>query len=72
MKSTIDRREFLTRAGLTLAVVATPSGLKVMAMGEADTESDLFQPTVWYHLSADNRLTVLVNKVEMGQGTDTD
>jgi len=71
MKSTIDRREFLTRAGLTLAVVATPSGLKVMAMGEADAESDLFQPTVWYHLSADNRLTVLVNKVEMGQGTHT-
>lgn len=69
--SNIDRREFLTRTGLTLAVAATPSGLKVMAMGETDTESGLFQPTVWYHLSAENHLTVMVNKVEMGQGTHT-
>ena len=71
MKSTIDRREFLTRTGLTLAVAATPAGLKVMAMSETDTESGLFQPTVWYHLSADGHLTVMVNKVEMGQGTHT-
>jgi len=71
MKSTIDRREFLTRTGLTLAVVATPSGLKVLAMGEADTDSESFQPTVWYTLSPDNQLTVMVNKVEMGQGTHT-
>jgi isoquinoline 1-oxidoreductase beta subunit len=56
---------------LTLAVAATPSGLKVMAMGETDTDSNLFQPTVWYHLSADDHLTVMVNKVEMGQGTHT-
>ena len=69
--SNIDRREFLTRTGLTLAVAATPSGLKVMAMGETDTESGLFQPTVWYHLSTENHLTVMVNKVEMGQGTHT-
>ena len=69
--STIDRREFLSRTGLTLAVAATPAGLKVMAMGQADTESGRFQPTVWYHLSADNHLTVMVNKVEMGQGTHT-
>ncbi|MEE2839168.1 MAG: molybdopterin cofactor-binding domain-containing protein, partial [Acidobacteriota bacterium] len=71
MKSTLDRREFLTRTGLTLAVAATPSGLKVMAMSETDTESNRFQPTVWYHLSADDHLTVMVNKVEMGQGTHT-
>ncbi|MDA2934492.1 xanthine dehydrogenase family protein molybdopterin-binding subunit, partial [Acidobacteria bacterium AH-259-D05] len=68
---TLDRREFLTRTGLTLAVAATPSGLKVFALGKADTESDLFQPRVWYNLSADNQLTVMVNKVEMGQGTHT-
>ncbi len=71
MKSTIDRREFLTRAGLTLAIAATPSGMKVFAMGQANTESELFQPTVWYTLSPDNQLTVMVNKVEMGQGTHT-
>ena len=71
MKSTIDRREFLTRAGLTLAVAATPSGLKVFAMGQTDMESELFQPTVWYTLAPDNQLTVIVNKSEMGQGTHT-
>ncbi len=47
MSSTIDRREFLTRTGLTLAVAATSSGLKVFAIGPADTDSELFQPTVW-------------------------
>ena len=46
MSSTIDRREFLTRTGLTLAVAATPSGLKVFAMSEADTEFDVFSPHV--------------------------
>ncbi len=71
MKSTIDRREFLTRAGFTMAVAATPSGLKVFAMGPADTDSELFQPTVWYTLATDNQLTVMVNKSEMGQGTHT-
>ena len=71
MKSTIDRREFLTRTGLTLAVAATPSGFQVFAMGEAATESGLFQPTSWYTLSADNLLKVMVNKSEMGQGTHT-
>jgi len=71
MKSTIDRREFLTRAGFTMAVAATPSGLKVFAMGPADTDSGLFQPTVWYTLATDNQLTVMVNKSEMGQGTHT-
>ena len=69
MKSTIDRREFLTRTGLTLAVAAAPSGFKVFAMAQADT--DQFQPTSWYTLTADNRLTVMVNKSEMGQGTHT-
>ncbi|MCZ6769870.1 MAG: xanthine dehydrogenase family protein molybdopterin-binding subunit [Acidobacteria bacterium] len=71
MKSTIDRREFLTRTGLTLAVAATPSGFQVFAMGEAASESELFQPTSWYTLSADNLLKVMVNKSEMGQGTHT-
>ena len=71
MKSTIDRRAFLTRAGLTMAVAATPSGLKVFAMGPAELDSKLFQPTVWYTLATDNQLTVMVNKSEMGQGTHT-
>ena len=71
MKSTIDRREFLGRTGLTLAVVAVPSGLEVLALGKVDDPSDTFSPTVWYTIAPDNRVTVMVSKVEMGQGTHT-
>ncbi len=71
MKSTLDRREFLTRTGLTLAVVAAPSGLEVLAMGKADDSSDTFSPTAWYTISPDNSITVMASKVEMGQGTHT-
>ena len=71
MKNTIDRREFLTRTGLTLAVAATPSGLKVFALGQADTDSDRFRPNVWFTLTPENKVTVTVNKSEMGQGTHT-
>ena len=71
MKNNINRREFLGRSGLTLAVVAAPSGLEVLAMGEADDSSDTFSPTAWYTISPDNSITVMVSKVEMGQGTHT-
>ncbi len=71
MSSTIDRRAFLTRAGLTLAVAATPSGLKVFAMGPADTESDVFSPHVWFTITPENEITIVVNKSEMGQGVHT-
>jgi isoquinoline 1-oxidoreductase beta subunit len=71
MKSNINRREFLGRTGLTLAVVAAPSGLVILALNKADDSSDAFSPTVWYTLAPDGRVTVMVSKVEMGQGTHT-
>ncbi|MCH7802610.1 MAG: xanthine dehydrogenase family protein molybdopterin-binding subunit [Acidobacteria bacterium] len=71
MKNTIARREFLTRTGLTLAVAATPSGLRVFAMGEADTDAEVLRPGVWVKLTPDNRITVLMAKSELGQGTHT-
>ncbi len=71
MKSTIDRREFLTRAGLTLAIAATPSSLKVFALGEADTASEVFSPGPWLQITPDNQVTVLLCKSEMGQGVHT-
>jgi len=67
----ITRRDFVKSAGLTLAVAAGPAGLRTFAISEADTGADGFQPTVWYTVSPDNRLTVMVNKSEMGQGTHT-
>ncbi len=71
MKDTINRREFLGRAGLTLAVVTTPSGLQVFALGEADTEGDSFSPSALYTITPDNRITVMVSRSEMGQGIHT-
>jgi len=71
MSSTIDRREFLTRAGLTLAIVATPSSLKVLAMGPAATASDVFSPGPWLQITPDNQVTILLCKSEMGQGIHT-
>ena len=71
MSSTIDRRAFLTRAGLTLAIVATPSSLKVLAMGPAATASDVFSPGPWLQITPDNQVTVLLCKSEMGQGIHT-
>jgi len=71
MSSTIDRREFLTRTGLTLAIVATPSSLKVLAMGPAATAADVFSPGPWLQITPDNQVTVLLCKSEMGQGVHT-
>ncbi len=71
MSSTIDRREFLTRTGLTLAVVATPSSLKVFALGQAETASEVFSPGPWLQITPDNQVTVLLCKSEMGQGIHT-
>ena len=70
MKSTLDRREFLSRAGLTLAIAATPSSFQVLAMGQ-DTPSELFSPGPWLQITPDNRVTVLLCKTEMGQGIHT-
>ena len=39
MRETIDRRQFLASAGLTLAVASTPAGIRCFAMGEADTQT---------------------------------
>ena len=68
MSSTIDRRAFLTRAGLTLAIVATPSSLKVLAMGPAATAADVFSPGPWLQITPDNQVTVLLCKSEMARG----
>ncbi|MCK5353454.1 xanthine dehydrogenase family protein molybdopterin-binding subunit, partial [bacterium] len=62
---------FLTRAGLTLAIVATPSSLKVLAMGPAATASDVFSPGTWLQITPDNQVTILLCKSEMGQGIHT-
>jgi isoquinoline 1-oxidoreductase beta subunit len=70
MKSTLDRREFLSRAGLTLAIAATPSSFQVLALGQ-DTASEKFSPGPWLQITPDDRVTILLCKSEMGQGIHT-
>ena len=70
MNNTIDRREFLSRVGLTLAIAATPSSFQVLALGQ-DTASEMFSPGPWLQITPDNRVTVLLCKSEMGQGIHT-
>ncbi len=71
MNNTISRRQFLSRAGLTLAIAATPSSLKVFALGEADTAANVFSPGPWLQITPDNQVTVFLCKSEMGQGVHT-
>ena len=70
MNSTIDRREFLSRAGLTLAIAATPASFQVLALGQ-DTAPEMFSPGPWLQITPDNRVTILLCKSEMGQGIHT-
>ncbi|MCZ6767883.1 MAG: molybdopterin-dependent oxidoreductase, partial [Acidobacteria bacterium] len=71
MKNPIDRREFLTRAGLTLAVAATSSSLKVFALSQVATGPELFSPGPWLQITPDNQVMILLCKSEMGQGIHT-
>ena len=68
------RREFLKTsligAGLTLAAVVTPDGIRIVAA--AGAEKDMaFKPNVYLRISPDDTITVIVNKSEMGQGVFT-
>ncbi len=68
------RREFLKTslvgAGLTIAAVATPEGIRILSAAEAEKER-AFQPNVYLLIAPDDTITVIVNKSEMGQGVYT-
>jgi len=66
-----SRRQFLSRAGLTLAVAGTPASLKVLAMGTTDMALDVFRPGPWLQISPDDQVTIFLCKSEMGQGVHT-
>ena len=63
----ITRREFLKLTGLTIAVVSTPSGIKLL---HAEESKD-YRINAWINISRENRTTVFINKSEMGQGIYT-
>ena len=64
----ITRREFLQLSGLSLAVMLTPEGYRLLKAKEVEPP---YSPEIWLNLSEDNFLTVLINKSEMGQGVYT-
>jgi isoquinoline 1-oxidoreductase beta subunit len=58
--------------GLVLAVAMTPSGCRTRVVGRGTREgTGVFSPDVWLEITPDNRVTVVVNKSEMGQGVCT-
>ncbi|NTV27585.1 MAG: molybdopterin-dependent oxidoreductase [Methanothrix sp.] len=69
------RREFLKTslagAGLTIAAVMTPSGLRLLSAAEMEKEAAFFEPNVYLRIAPDDSITVIVNKSEMGQGVTT-
>lgn len=74
-KKEYTRREFLKTslaagAGLTIAAVMTPAGLRLLSA--AELEQDLsFKPNVYLRIAPDDSITVVVSKSEMGQGVTT-
>src|ERR1700736_6876013 len=62
----LDRRHFLvgmTATGLAVGYAALPQSA---ALGAADP-STLIEPTVWYSINDDGKVTVTCGKAEMGQ-----
>ena len=51
MKKSITRWHFLAGADLTLAVVATPVGLRFFAGRKTDTLSEILRPSIWVRIT---------------------
>lgn len=71
----MGRREFLKAgaalgAGLTLAFYL-PAGLGAVNKAVAGTGTDTFMPNAFIRIGTDNRVTVIVKHLEMGQGVYT-
>lgn len=65
----VSRRDFLKAgAGLTLGVLLPGAAVR---NAEAQTASTVFEPNAFVRIGADNRVTVIVKHIEMGQGTYT-
>ncbi|HEU0265513.1 MAG TPA: molybdopterin cofactor-binding domain-containing protein, partial [Geobacterales bacterium] len=68
---TIDmtRRQFLKGASLSIAIIMTPLGYRLVHAEEVGSSD--FSPNVWLRLTKDGTVTIIVNKSEMGQGVTT-
>jgi isoquinoline 1-oxidoreductase beta subunit len=74
MKDQITRRQFLKMSagtGLTIAVAASPFGLRLLSAAELQKEGTSFRPSAWLEVRSDNSVIITVSKSEMGQGVYT-
>ncbi|MCS7281064.1 MAG: xanthine dehydrogenase family protein molybdopterin-binding subunit [Desulfobacterota bacterium] len=66
----MTRRTFLKTTGFVIAITLTPFGPKIINASEKK-DIEKFQPTVWYEITPDNRVTIYFGNSEMGQGSMT-
>jgi len=76
MVGRMTRREFFRKSlagtGLVLAISVNPFALRLIKADTLQEEpSEAFAPSAWLQITPDNRVTVMVNKSEMGQGVYT-
>jgi isoquinoline 1-oxidoreductase beta subunit len=72
----LSRRNFLIatlEAGIVLGYArsALAAAEFPLAAGRTTTPSDLFEPTIWYSIGRDGRITVNIIRAEMGQHVGT-
>src|SRR5271156_5505947 len=65
MTTSLSRREAI-KAGAAFVL-----GFYLPAHGQLSSDSEVFKPNAWVRITRDNRITVLTEIPELGQGTRT-
>jgi isoquinoline 1-oxidoreductase subunit beta len=75
MSTNLSRRSFLkgslAATGLTIAVSVGPLGTRLLNASQDPRALKEFNPSIWYKITPDNRLTTVIGNSEMGQGAHT-
>lgn len=75
MKTSMTRRTFLkgslAATGLTIAVSVSPFGYRLLNASQTKEALKGFKPNVWYEITPNNQVSVVIGASEMGQGTHT-
>lgn len=72
MKAEMNRRQFLRRGCLVLAVVAAPGAVSIFNVSDGFAAGHQpFKPNAYIEMDADGLVTVWVGQTDLGQGTHT-